>query len=35
MLKPEHLKKLEVQMDNVLIDLAKILVSLEKIEKMG
>jgi hypothetical protein len=32
---PERVKKLEGQVDNVLIDLAKISGSLEKLEKMG
>jgi hypothetical protein len=32
---PERVKKLEGQVDNVLIDLAKISGSLEKLEQMG
>jgi hypothetical protein len=32
---PERVKKMEVQVENVLTDLAKISGSLEKLEKMG
>ncbi len=35
LLMPERVKKMEVQVENVLTDLAKISGSLEKLEKMG